>query len=631
MTERRTRLPGGLRLRATLLIPLLLLCFGGTAVSVLILRTIVQQQVRANLVSDLQHSVNTYQNLARQRRELLARESALLADLPSLKALMTADDRTIVDGGVEFWQVSGSDFFALLDRNGRLVTAYNRGAPLNRSLVEQRLEGGLRRPDEPVLLTFDGRLYEVSAQPLLFGDRARGSLLGYVAVGYAVDEHVAQEVSEAAAAEVTFTVDGKVVASTLRPELQQQLTAQAAQLLNAPSENQTIKLGNDDYLAASVHLGGPATDGSAGDAPQLVVLKSFEQASHLVGKINRWVLALALFALLAGTALLVSISRTITRPIGTLVEGTRALAMGNFDYRLSSDGVEEIRELSRAFERMRVTLQRTQSDLLESERLATIGRMASSISHDLRHYLSAMYANAEFMSNERLPQSEREELFIEVQTAVQGMTDLLDSLLLFTRTGRALHLAQESIAAVVQRAVAMVRSHPAARDVRIVVNVSSQYESWMDAQKLGRAIYNLLLNACQAARRGRGPALVVLSLEENGHALRIKISDNGLGVPEAVRQTMFLPFVSAGKESGLGLGLTLAQQIAQEHGGTIELESAAEGSTVFTIQLLKVALQGLGKNASRDDSVEQKPAAPIAEQLGGPVPVGDELRDEARA
>ncbi len=66
------------------------------------------------------------------------------------------------------------------------------------------------------------------------------------------------------------------------------------------------------------------------------------------------------------------------------MEGTRALAQGNFDYKLSEDGVEEIRELSRAFDRMRIELRRTQSELIDSERLATIGRMASSISHDLQ-------------------------------------------------------------------------------------------------------------------------------------------------------------------------------------------------------------------------------------------------------
>jgi len=116
-----------LRMRTTLLIPLFILSFGCTVLSLLVISTIVQQQTRTNLASDLQHSVKTYRNLQHQQRELLARESALLADLPSLKSLMTTyDPRTIEDGGVEFWQVSGSDFFALLDQGGKLIGEYER-------------------------------------------------------------------------------------------------------------------------------------------------------------------------------------------------------------------------------------------------------------------------------------------------------------------------------------------------------------------------------------------------------------------------------------------------------------------------------------------------------------------------
>ena len=599
MAELNTRLMHRLRMRTTLLIPLLLLCLGCTPVSLLILQIIVKQQVRGNLASDLQHSVQTYQNLARQRRELLVREAALLADEPRLKALMTADSRTIADGSVEFWSISGSDFLALLDRNGKLVVTFNHGAPLARPLVEQGLESCLRHPEEPALLALDRRLYEISIQPLVFGDKENGSQLGFVAVGYEVDQRVAREVSEAAAAEVTFTVDGNIVASTLQPDLERQLVNQGGSLLHLPTESRSIQLGKEEYLAASVPLSDAGQQGGTGAIPQLVVLKSFEQATQLVQRVNQWVLTLMLVALLAGAGMLVSISRTLTRPIEALVEGTRALARGNFDYRLSEDGVEEIRELSRAFERMRVELQRTQSDLLDSERLATIGRMASSISHDLRHYLSAMYANAEFLSNDSLPHGEREELFLEVRSAVQGMTDLLDSLLLFTRTGRALQPTHDSIDGVIQRAVTMVRSHPAARDVRIVVSGLSSVEVWMDSKKLGRAVYNLLLNACQAARRGKDLPLVTLDLVEDEQSLRIEIADNGPGVPESIRQTMFLPFVSEGKESGVGLGLTLAQQIAQEHGGSIELKETPEGHSVFVITLPKAALDALGAAADR--------------------------------
>ena len=157
-----------LRMRTTLLIPLLILSFGCTLLSLLVIRTIVQQQTQTNLASDLQHSVKTYRNFQHQQHELLARESALLADLPSLKSLMTTyDPRTIEDGGVEFWQVSGSDFFALLDQNGKLIASYNRGPALNRSSIAHGLEGGLRGAD-PVLFAVEDRIYEVSTQPLYF-------------------------------------------------------------------------------------------------------------------------------------------------------------------------------------------------------------------------------------------------------------------------------------------------------------------------------------------------------------------------------------------------------------------------------------------------------------------------------
>jgi signal transduction histidine kinase len=597
-----------LRMRTTLLIPLLVLSFGCTLLSLLVIRTIVEQQTQTNLASDLQHSVKTYRNFQHQQRQLLARESALLADLPSLKSLMTTyDPRTIEDGGVEFWQVSGADFFALLDQNGKLIAAYNQGPVLDQARVAQALGADFQKPD-PALLALNDRIFEISTQPLYFGPKENGTLLGFVSVGYAIDEHVAQAVSEAAAGEVTFSVDGRVVVSTLSQDLQRQLVARGGELLQLPTQNKKIQLGSVDYLAASERLTMSGGQQSSAQVPQIVVLKSFEGATQLVHRVNRWVLTLALLALIAGTGMLVSISRTLTRPIETLVGGTRALAQGNFDYQLSEDGAEEIRELSRAFERMRIQLQRTQKELLDSERLATIGRMASSISHDLRHYLSAMYANAEFMSDGNISQPEREELMVEVQTAVQGMTDLLESLLLFTQTGRALHPEFESIALMIQRAVGMVRSHPGSRDVKIALNGMSSLEAWVDSKKLGRAVYNLLLNACQAAKRGIGPPQVTLTLYEDDKTIGIRIADNGPGIPAPIRQKIFLPFVSEGRESGIGLGLTLAQQIAQEHGGGITLSQTSKGETVFTINLPKASLQALGVVVERKASPAYAPA-----------------------
>jgi len=591
------------RMRTTLLVPLLFVSFGWTVVSLLILRVIVQQQTQTDLTSDLRHSVTTYQNLQGQRSEMLRREAELLAALPTLKALMTSNDTdTIQDAGAAFWKTSRSDLFALFGTDGKLIAVYANGAQPNRTAMESLMQQHLRDGEAPFYLSLGGRLYEVAAQPLIFGGAANGTPLGFLAVGYAIDENVAREVSEAAEAEVAFSADGSIVATTLSPKLQQELRSQFGQF-GGSSEGETIKLGGQKYLATAVPLAQP--EGAAKGAPQLVVLKSFQQGQALARRVNQWVVLLGLLALCAGAAILLSISRSITRPLAGLVEGARALGEGDYNYRLSDNGAEEVRELSRAFERMRVELQRTQKDLLTSERLATIGRMASSISHDLRHYLSAMYANAEFMSDEKLPQSEREELFAEVRTAVLGMTELLDSLLLFTQTGRALHPAFESVALILQRALGMLRAHPAVRDVKISLHGLSSLVAYVDANKLGRAVYNLLLNGCEAARRGPMPAAVTLTLAEDESFIRIHVSDTGAGVPESVRRTMFLPFVSEGKESGVGLGLTLAEQVAAEHGGYIHYGRTADNLTLFSIVLPKSALDPA---AAAPASTEKQPA-----------------------
>ena len=330
-------------MRTTLLIPLLVMSFGWTVISLLIIRTIVTQEIRDNLASDLQHSLNTYKNLQLQRRNMIARESALLADLPSLKALMTANDaRTIQDGGGEFWRVSGGDFFALLGPSGKLIAAYNRGSKLDSATVQSAMTASLAKTQVPRSVLLDGHLFDISIQPLLFGPESSGTVLGYVAVGYAIDERVAQEVSEASAAQVAFAANGKVVASTLPENLQTALIAKSGVLRESPGRNVSIQLGDEQYLGASVRLTSTEFPDEGDNAPQLIVLKSFDQASRLVRRVNRWVVGLGLLALLVGTGMVVSISRTVTTPLELLVGGTRALAKGNFEYQLSEGGAEEV-------------------------------------------------------------------------------------------------------------------------------------------------------------------------------------------------------------------------------------------------------------------------------------------------
>jgi len=210
--------------------------------------------------------------------------------------------------------------------------------------------------------------------------------------------------------------------------------------------------------------------------------------------------------------------------------------------------------------------------------------MASSVSHDLRHYLASVYANAEFLASPTLPSSERAELYEEIRLAVNGTTDMLDSLLIFSRTGAALQRMPTTILLVVDRAVAMVKTHPDAERVKLELEkVSVDTTAEVDTRQLERAIYNLLLNACQSARESTGLREVRISLNANSNAVSVTIVDSGPGVPEAIRDSLFDPFVSQGKQRGTGLGLTLAWSVAREHGGDVSLVSSRKGETVFRL------------------------------------------------
>ncbi len=574
-------------MRTTLMVSLLAVSLGLTVTCLFIIRVTVQQEISKSLQADLDHSLGTFRNQANQRNRMLGREAALLADLPSLKNLMSTQDAyTIQDGSQVFWADSGSDFFALTAMNGKLFTYSNRGPKLSDDSVTRGLQACMTYAEEACMIAFGQSLYELSIQPLYFGPPENGSYLGYVIIGYAIDRQVASEVSEAAAADVTFLINGEVAATTLPATRLNDLRQVSGSLDAASAAPSKMQLGGEAYIAAAATL--PA----AGQAKiQIVVLKSYDRASEYLRRVHRWVLALGFATLLIGLVLAVAISRTVTRPLETLVAGSRALGQGDFDYGLSVDGAAEVRELALAFDRMRGELKRTHRELLESDRLATIGRMASSVSHDLRHHLSAIYANAEFMSLPQTGPDERAELHLEVQEAVQSMTDLIESLLLFSQTGQMLNLRREGVDGLIERTIQSVRQHPECREVQISTEIPGPVYAWIDGRKLARAVYNLLLNACQSAKKGAAGPKVVVRLFEDNDKIEISIRDSGPGVADSIRETLFQPFVSAGKENGVGLGLTLAQHVAQEHGGEVRLEKSVPGETVFCILLYKQALE----------------------------------------
>jgi signal transduction histidine kinase len=230
---------------------------------------------------------------------------------------------------------------------------------------------------------------------------------------------------------------------------------------------------------------------------------------------------------------------------------------------------------------------RAQSQLIEAERMSAIGRMACSISHDMRHSLTAIYANAEFLERHDIGASERADLLLDIQEAVLAMTERIDSLLQFSMGGRNNPFVHERVSLVVEKALAAVKFHPDGHNVSITVGKLPPAAADIDPRNLESAIYNLLLNACQAATRSTHVPAVKIDLTEGNERIYLTILDNGPGIPASIRRTLFDPFVTAGKPKGTGLGLTLARRIAEEHGGSVCLEESNREGTVFTLSLTK--------------------------------------------
>jgi signal transduction histidine kinase len=234
--------------------------------------------------------------------------------------------------------------------------------------------------------------------------------------------------------------------------------------------------------------------------------------------------------------------------------------------------------------RTRQSLQKIQQNLIEAERLATIGRMANSISHDLRHSLAAIVANAEFLCEMQLSREQRDELYQEVQLAVHRMTELIDSLLEFSRTRASLRPTHGSLRVDLDCAIQTLRSNPEFHSASIEVRQSGMVQGWFDHRKLERAFFNLLLNACES-NPDRTAKIVVELKDLPSEKIEVRVIDSGRGIPASIRNTLFEPFVSLGKENGTGLGLTVVQKIVQDHGGEIAIERTSPEGTVFCITI----------------------------------------------
>jgi signal transduction histidine kinase len=566
-----------LRLRTQLFITTLLLIGALTGTSLLIVRHLVRSEIERQVRHGIDGSIQAFKSVEWERELQLSRSVAMLAELPTLKALMTTEhEPTIQDGSERFWKLAGTDLFVLAKSDGELMALHISMPGWGRSTVEDHLKTTIEHGTG--WWYENGTLFWVVARPLVAGSDEDAEKLGWIAAGYEVDSRVAERLARVAGSQIALRAGNQVIASTLTPsdagDLQAWIARESILLPPAPQE---IALGAARYEIASVLLE------SALPTPiECYVLMPLQQANDFMHRLNRTLVVLGAAAVVLAAVLFSFISRAITRPLENLVAGVRALAGGDYFYSITPRGSSEVAELGKAFANMRLKLHESQQKLIEAERTAALGRTASSVSHDLRHYLAAVVANAEFLYEADDLKLNRDEIYQEIKTASAQMTDLIDSLRELAREHNALYPASGDLEMVVRRAIEAVRARQEFRTCDIVIQSTDPADGVFDPNRLERAFFNLVLNACEATgSRGH----VRIGIRVLPAMFEVTIADDGAGIPAAIRDTLFDPFVSSGKSNGTGLGLAIVSKILHDHGGSIAVEQTSEAGTVILVRI----------------------------------------------
>jgi signal transduction histidine kinase len=568
------------RLRSQLFVAALLIILGLTGSLLYFIRHTVDAEIQKQVKDGTDESVRAFESVQRQRELQLSRIAAMLADLPTLKALMSTQHApTIQDGSESFWKLAGSDLFVLAKPNRAVVALHMTKPGWSAQIAERDLKRSTDVGEDASWWYDDGRLYWVFLHPITSGVGPTIQPLGLLAVGYQVDSAVAQQLSIAANNQIALATGDTVIASTLperdAAELQRRVRSGAFSSVNTSGE---IALDTDQYAYSSVLL-----HGSSPAPVRCYVMMPLVPVNSFIKRLNYSIYVAGGLAVLFGVILFGFVARTITHPLDNLVAGVKALAAGDFTYSITPRGSTELVELSTSFAQMRGQLLALQQQRIETERIAALARAASSISHDLRHYLAAVVANAEFLYEADELKLKKDEIYEEIKTAANQMTDLIDSLRELSYQRSAITPTRTRIDQVIRRAIEAIHSKSEFREKRIVLSSSGDLEGMFDARKLERVFFNLILNACEAMTETEGS--IIVDAKSTAAGFEIRIHDSGHGIPNGIRDSLFDPFVSSGKPNGTGLGLAIVSKIVQDHSGSVSIEQTSESGTTVLVRL----------------------------------------------
>ena len=569
--------------RASLLPKLLLST--SLALSVLFAATgwILQRRVvnmtEQTLEDETRAAFKAYESLWHSRAEQLATISQILSRMADVRAAFsTGDPATIRDTAGELWQkISRQDaFFVVADPRGRVIAVLGE-APETRdwrniSAVRDALTQSPKQASG--FMINDGRLYQIAVTPVTVQATEGQTVINVLVAGYEVNSSAAQQLKESTGgSHFVFPADGHVIASTLGPALTDEL--EAIHPRDARLQTVSLREGQMEVLV------NPLPDVQGKPVGDLRVVRSFDSARQRIRQLQIDVMLIWLAALIIALALTWLLARNILGPIERLDRAAVEFARGNLKHQVTIESADEIGRLAATFNSMGASIQSARQELIRQERIATIGRLSTSIVHDLRNPLAAIYGGAEMLVDRELSSDQVRRLAKNIYRSSRTIQELLQDLA-GVAGGKTQAFEPCRLRDIVLAANQACVGNAEQQTVQVEIDIDETDELPLQRFRIERVFLNLISNAMEAMPSG-GKLRIAARREANFEVIRVH--DNGPGISPKIRDSLFQPFVSFGKSNGLGLGLSFSRQTLLDHGGDLFLDASVAQGACFVLKL----------------------------------------------
>ena len=532
-----------------------------------------------SLEEEVQTSFQAYESLWQSRASHLSSISLILSGMSDVRAAFgTGDEATIRDTAGELWSRLSHDnaMFQVTDPHGRVIASLG-GAPLggvNEDIASVR-EAAKRFPQQSSgFMVRDGLLYQIAVTPVYVQAADSTALLDVLLAGYNVNSAVAQELKRSTGgSEFVFLCGDRVIASTLK----EAATRTVARDLKSHPNFERVSDGVTQYAPLKTAL----LDISGNPVGQLWILRSFESVRSGLASLRIKIILVWLAAVALGLVVTFLMARKLLEPVKELDRAATEVSRQNYDCRVATDRRDELGRLAETFNTMCASIQHARAELVRQERISTIGRLSSSIVHDLRNPLAAIYGGAEMLVDNDLTMAQMKRLAANIYRASRRIQDLLQDLLHVSR-GKTASPEPARLRDVAWAALESVRETAEARSIAVTISIPDEIELNLERNRVERVFTNLLANATEAMHEG---GEVRVSAQISGDSVLVEVRDNGPGIAPEVLANLFQPFVSVGKKNGLGLGLALSRQTIIDHSGDMWVESEPGRGAAFRFRL----------------------------------------------